>query len=196
MLTAGLKHFGRNYVVHAFKISQILKFTNQKWIHTVCKGLFVNGGAYQKANLLPSSATNFPRLYCLEAQAEPLVSPKAQEAIHVTEKEADCVELNIPDHVREGNFYEMDVLEEKEYPRDVRILRQLEYYLSDLSYPRDEYLLERANQDLYGEVPLTILLSFPRLAAMNPTVEECMLILNRSKHLTCDPATGTVKRKV
>ena len=50
---------------------------------------------------------------------------------------------------------------------DSKIIRQVEYYFGDANLNRDKFLLEQIGKDEEGWVPISVLLTFKRLAALS-----------------------------
>ena len=50
---------------------------------------------------------------------------------------------------------------------DMKIIRQVEYYFGDANLNRDKFLLEQIGKDEEGWVPISVLLTFKRLAALS-----------------------------
>lgn len=74
---------------------------------------------------------------------------------------------------KEGNPEEVSKKEEKQTVTkevEAQIVRQIEYYFGDINLPRDKFLKEQIELD-DGWVPLTVLLTFKRLASLTTDSE-------------------------
>ncbi|KAH8321251.1 hypothetical protein KR059_008486 [Drosophila kikkawai] len=61
------------------------------------------------------------------------------------------------------------------------IIRQVEYYFGDANLNRDKFLSEQIAKNEEGWVPLTVLITFKRLAALSTDTEEILAALNKSE---------------
>ncbi|KAJ3286270.1 hypothetical protein HK104_009118 [Borealophlyctis nickersoniae] len=73
---------------------------------------------------------------------------------------------------------------------------QVEYYFSDRNLQRDEYLREAIDATPALEVPLVLLLEFPRLKALVTDVPTLAKVLRRSKQLVLSFNDTAVRRRV
>lgn len=60
------------------------------------------------------------------------------------------------------------------------IIRQVEYYFSDANLHRDKFLSEQISKNENGWVPLSVLVTFKRLATLSTDLEEIVNALNKS----------------
>lgn len=87
-----------------------------------------------------------------------VVEKQTEEA--VKETPADEVKSEKPETVQEENGSGIP-------KNDMKIIRQVEYYFGDANLNRDKFLLEQIGKDEQGWVPISVLLTFKRLAALS-----------------------------
>ncbi|KAJ8921033.1 hypothetical protein NQ315_015829 [Exocentrus adspersus] len=63
---------------------------------------------------------------------------------------------------------------------DQQIIRQIEYYFGDINLPKDKFLQEKIKED-EGWVPLEVLLTFKRLAALSTDTEVIAAAVEKSE---------------
>ncbi|XP_023173433.1 la protein homolog [Drosophila hydei] len=69
----------------------------------------------------------------------------------------------------------------EEYSKQERaIIRQVEYYFGDANLHRDKFLSEQITKNEGGWVPLSVLVTFKRLASLSTDFEEIVNALNKS----------------
>lgn len=69
----------------------------------------------------------------------------------------------------------------EEYSKQERaIIRQVEYYFSDANLHRDKFLSEQISKNENGWVPLSVLVTFKRLATLTTDSDEIINALNKS----------------
>ncbi|EDV31475.1 uncharacterized protein Dana_GF15376 [Drosophila ananassae] len=61
------------------------------------------------------------------------------------------------------------------------IIRQVEYYFGDANLNRDKFLREQIGKNEDGWVPLSVLITFKRLASLSTDFEEIVAALNKSE---------------
>ncbi|XP_017056654.1 la protein homolog [Drosophila ficusphila] len=61
------------------------------------------------------------------------------------------------------------------------IIRQVEYYFGDANLNRDKFLREQIGKNEDGWVPLSVLITFKRLASLSTDLEEIVAALNKSE---------------
>lgn len=61
------------------------------------------------------------------------------------------------------------------------IIRQVEYYFGDANLNRDKFLREQIGKNEEGWVPLSVLITFKRLASLSTDFEEILAALNKSE---------------
>lgn len=69
-------------------------------------------------------------------------------------------------------------------PEDAsKVKKQIEFYFSDSSYPKDKFLLETAKQNKDGFVPIEVLTTFNRLKAITTNIDQIQDALKDSDGL-------------
>lgn len=128
--------------------------------------LAANGGKAPLAELVA-----FPRL----KRALQYFSGSSDPAVHLqmlqeTLRKRDCMNCQVT----------ADGASVLPLTRPTRILRQVNYYFSDAVYARDSHLKGLAREDADGWIPITALVTFNRLAAMEAKPEELALACRES----------------
>ncbi|ALC38110.1 La [Drosophila busckii] len=71
---------------------------------------------------------------------------------------------------------------EEQYTKQERaIIRQIEYYFGDANLHRDKFLSEQISKNEGGWVPLSVLITFKRLAALSTDSDEIVSAVNKSE---------------
>lgn len=116
-----------------------------------------------------------------EAIAQGEVEPATTEDIDAVEaKNMEKVDDEANTKEASDSKVEETAIEELPSKLEANIIRQVEYYFGDANLNRDKFLLEQISKDEEGWVPLSVLLTFKRLAALSTDIEIIVNALIKS----------------
>jgi len=106
-------------------------------------------------------------------------------SVEVQEEEAKPAEVPVVE-AKNGDAKEEPAPAAEEPAGDISkqeraIIRQVEYYFGDANLNRDKFLREQIGKNEDGWVPLSVLITFKRLASLSTDLAEIVAALNKSE---------------
>ncbi|KAL7740751.1 hypothetical protein ACLKA6_012366 [Drosophila palustris] len=113
-----------------------------------------------------------------EVNTELKSTPKEEEKVAAA---AENVEIDAGKNGDAKKEEEAEAPATEEYTKQERaIIRQIEYYFGDANLHRDKFLSEQIAKNESGWVPLSVLVTFKRLATLTTDLDEIVNALNKS----------------